>query len=162
MLIRYPKPQVGTEEKALTRRIIALFLDTLIAIFIVGALFFIRGSTILELSEEKFFLFFGLPAIIIEFFYYIFLEGFMGQTIGKKIMKIVVVKEDGSRCTYLAAFIRNLLRIVDALIPLGNSPTYLIGGITVLLTKRKQRIGDLIAKTVVVKVAPENKDERNP
>ena len=67
-------------------------------------------------------------------------------------MKIVVVKEDGSPLTYKASLIRNLLRIVDALIILNGIPTYLIGGITLLLTKKKQRIGDLVAKTVVVKI----------
>lgn len=83
----------------------------------------------------------------------------MGQTIGKKLMKIVVVKEDGSPCTYTTSLIRNLLRIIDVLIPIGNTPTYLIGGVVILLTKRKQRIGDLLAKSVVVKVSQENKEK---
>src|SRR5690554_4175816 len=50
------------------------------------------------------------------FAYYILLEGNSGQTLGKKVVKIKVVKEDGSPITMGDSVIRNLLRIVDGLV----------------------------------------------
>ena len=62
-------------------------------------------------------------------------------------MGIKVVKEDGSECTYGAAFGRNILRLIDVL------PTiYIVGLIAIASSEKRQRIGDQAAGTVVVKV----------
>ena len=47
--------------------------------------------------------------------YFTYFEGTSGQTIGKKLTHIRVVKEDGSRCDFGSALVRNILRIVDHL-----------------------------------------------
>jgi uncharacterized RDD family membrane protein YckC len=70
-----------------------------------------------------------------------------GQTLGKRLLGIRVVNQDGSRVSFGASFIRNILRIVDALPVL-----YIVGLITVLATgERRQRVGDLAARTRVVR-----------
>lgn len=81
------------------------------------------------------------------FLYFILTEAIYGKTIGKKLFKIKVMMVDGRRCTPLAALLRNLGRLLDLI--LGS---YILGIILIIFTSKKQRIGDLIAKTVVVKI----------
>lgn len=70
-----------------------------------------------------------------------------GQTIGKRAMGIRVVDAAGLRLQLHQVVMRNLLRFVDSL-PLF----YLVGGIAMLLNRSLQRLGDLAANTVVVRV----------
>jgi uncharacterized RDD family membrane protein YckC len=84
--------------------------------------------------------------LLIFFLYYIVLEGALGATVGKMVAKIKVVREDGSPCGFGPAVVRNVLRVIDALPFL-----YIIGIILVSRSDRKQRLGDRVAKTVVVK-----------
>jgi uncharacterized RDD family membrane protein YckC len=83
---------------------------------------------------------------ILWIIYFTYFEGTSGQTFGKKLAHIKVVKDDGEKCDFGAALIRNLLRIVDRL-PF----IYIIGIILILVTNKKQRLGDMLAKTIVVK-----------
>lgn len=69
-----------------------------------------------------------------------------GRTPGKRVQGLRVVLAGGEPVTFLAALIRNLLRIVDFLPGL-----YAVGIVTVLATRRNQRVGDLVAGTVVVR-----------
>ena len=78
--------------------------------------------------------------------YFSCFEGTSGQTIGKKLAHIKVVKEDGSKCDFGSALVRNILRIVDHLPIL-----YILGIILIVATDKKQRLGDMLAKTLVVK-----------
>ena len=68
-----------------------------------------------------------------------------GQTPGKRLVGLRVIDVSGRPLTVYAAIIRNLLRLVDQL-PGG----YAFGILSILLTRRQQRIGDLAAGTVVV------------
>jgi uncharacterized RDD family membrane protein YckC len=70
-----------------------------------------------------------------------------GQTIGKRVMRLRVVDAQGLRLHFSQVAIRNLLRIVD-LLPL----MYVVGGLATLLTRRAQRLGDLAANTVVIRI----------
>jgi uncharacterized RDD family membrane protein YckC len=87
----------------------------------------------------------GLFYFIFYIGYYTYLEGSRGQTIGKMITKIKVVREDGKPIDMNQAFTRNILRIVDGFIG------YLIGAILIWRSDKKQRLGDRVAKTIVVK-----------
>ncbi len=88
---------------------------------------------------------FSLVAIIINLGYFVYFEGTTGQTLGKRIVNIKVVRQDGKPMTYMDALIRTILRIIDGL------ALYLVGLIVILASKEKQRIGDMAAKTLVVK-----------
>ncbi|BDC49913.1 hypothetical protein F183_A22290 [Bryobacterales bacterium F-183] len=70
-----------------------------------------------------------------------------GQTLGKRIFKLRVVDASGLRLEPSQVIIRNLLRLVD-----GLPMFYLLGGITCLLNTRMQRLGDIAASTVVVRI----------
>jgi uncharacterized RDD family membrane protein YckC len=70
-----------------------------------------------------------------------------GQTPGKKLLKLRVIREDGRPATLWETIARNLMRLFDIM----PFPFYSIGFIAVFLSQRDQRIGDLFAGTVVVR-----------
>jgi uncharacterized membrane protein SpoIIM required for sporulation/uncharacterized RDD family membrane protein YckC len=80
--------------------------------------------------------------------YYVLFEGLMdGQTPGKRLHRIRVVREGGYSVTFGVSAVRNLIRVVD-MQPLFF---YLVGMASVLATKRGRRLGDLVAGTLVVR-----------
>ncbi|AEV97910.1 hypothetical protein A4D02_15305 [Niastella koreensis] len=68
-----------------------------------------------------------------------------GQTIGKALFRIKTVKEDGSRINFGTSFLRHFFDWVDYLPFLG-----ICGMIVASNNDKKQRVGDLVAKTIVV------------
>lgn len=86
----------------------------------------------------------GLVVLLVANLYHIAFEGTTGWTPGKRAVGIQVVRSDGGPCTYRAATIRTLARFVDFL-PFG----YLAAFGSMALTERRQRLGDLLARTVV-------------
>jgi uncharacterized RDD family membrane protein YckC len=85
--------------------------------------------------------------IIVFFAYYIVMEALLGATVGKWILGIRVVSLDGSSIGLGKAVVRNLLRIVDQF---PYAIPYLLGAILTWTSSRKQRLGDRVARTVVV------------
>lgn len=79
--------------------------------------------------------------------YYIFFEVvWNGQSPGKRLFHIRVIREDGYPVTFFDSVVRNLVRVVDFL------PVYYVVGFTVMLLNRRwKRLGDFVAGTVVVK-----------
>lgn len=73
-----------------------------------------------------------------------------GQTPGKRLLKLRVIRDDGRPLTLWEAIARNLLRIADA-IPGFILPIYSAGLIVIFLSSRDQRIGDIFAGTVVIR-----------
>lgn len=77
--------------------------------------------------------------------YYMVCEAATGATLGKRMVGIRVVGEDGEHVTIGAAIVRNLLRLVDALF------FYLVAFVFAVTSTRGQRLGDRAAQTVVVR-----------
>lgn len=73
-----------------------------------------------------------------------------GQTPGKRWLKLRVIREDGRPVTFWEAVVRNFLRVVDMQPTLGF-PFYSLGLISVFMSARDQRLGDMAAGTVVVR-----------
>jgi uncharacterized RDD family membrane protein YckC len=69
-----------------------------------------------------------------------------GQTLGKRLLRLRVMDADGLALTFPQIALRNLLRPVDAL-----PAMYLAGGLCMLATRRAQRLGDIAARTIVVR-----------
>jgi len=94
--------------------------------------------------------------------YFVFFEnGKRGATIGKRTVGLRVVDRSGNGAKTSQIFVRNILRLVDMLpgIP-STSAGVLIGSFGLgffccLFTKKFQRIGDLVANTVVVYTQPD-------
>ncbi len=69
-----------------------------------------------------------------------------GRTPGKRMMGIRVLDLQGARASFWRIAVRNALRIIDYL-----PSSYLVGIVSVLVTERNQRLGDLVAGTIVVR-----------
>jgi uncharacterized RDD family membrane protein YckC len=137
------KPPVTMEYQGVGIRFVSLFIDSIILAIVIVAIESIIGIGMLERGMVPWWL--GILDFIIYIAYFTYLEGSQGQTIGKMVTKIRVVREDGKSIDMNQAFTRNILRIIDGLI------VYLIGAILIWRSNKKQRLGDSIAKTVVVK-----------
>ena len=73
-----------------------------------------------------------------------------GQTPGKRLMRLRVIRDDGRPITLWEAIARNLLRVFDAA-PGFFLPVYSIGLIVIFMSNRDQRVGDLFSGTVVIR-----------
>ena len=77
--------------------------------------------------------------------YYVLMEGYLGQTLGKMVVGIMVVGQDTDEVPGpKAAAIRTLLRLVDGL------AAYLVAFVAVLATPERQRLGVMAAHTLVI------------
>jgi uncharacterized RDD family membrane protein YckC len=144
-------PFVGTHEDVHVtgRRILATIVDGLIfgGLYAVMVLLFGSISSVGSADWNG-----SMPALptllygVIVVLYYILLEGYLGQTVGKMLLGIKVVREDDGEVPGLGgATIRTLLRIVDGI------SSYLVAFITVLISGKNQRLGDMAAHTLVVR-----------
>ncbi len=78
--------------------------------------------------------------------YTLVLESLMeGQTFGKKIMKIKVVKIDGYQANFGDYLMRWIMRIVDIWAASG-----IVGVVSMIVSKNNQRLGDLATGTAVI------------
>jgi uncharacterized RDD family membrane protein YckC len=68
-----------------------------------------------------------------------------GQTPGKRLLNLRVIKVDGSPVSGIDILLRNLSRPIDTLGPMG-----LIGLLMIFVSRRSQRLGDLMARTIVI------------
>jgi uncharacterized RDD family membrane protein YckC len=156
------------------RRLLALLIDVVIEFFYFRIIIWIIGSV----NESARFSDFSLEAIWMVailplLFYHVLLEATMnGQSIGKKIMGIKVVHENGGRASLSQFIIRWLLRVSDVWIValvlfiyyssgFGRdleSTLLIIGAFAFLTTdivlvvssKKGQRIGDMLAHTILI------------
>jgi uncharacterized RDD family membrane protein YckC len=80
------------------------------------------------------------------FLYFWLLEGYYSTTPGKYALGLEVVSTGGSHIDIGTSGVRNLFRFVDGL-PMG----YLLGFVVIAISERNQRIGDLLANTLVVR-----------
>jgi hypothetical protein len=88
-----------------------------------------------------------LVTFLITWSYFILLEWlWQGQTVGKRMYGLRVIGEDGSPASFTAILVRNLARVVDFL-----PSFYGLGLLTVIISPRSQRLGDLAAGTYVVR-----------
>jgi uncharacterized RDD family membrane protein YckC len=134
------------------RRVLAIIVDSIVLgiIFgVIGIIFAMVFGTTSASGGSVSASVNGRPALIsfvLFFLYFILLEGYLGQTVGKMLLGIKVVREDTSDIPRLgAASVRNVLRIIDGLF------AYLVGFIAILVSSKRQRLGDMAAHTLVVR-----------
>jgi uncharacterized membrane protein SpoIIM required for sporulation/uncharacterized RDD family membrane protein YckC len=118
------------------------------------ALFFISISVVgrkhgTATEAAWFFAIYLLIQFAVFWGYYVFFEGLWdGQTPGKRLMRLRVVRDGGYSVTFGASAVRNLVRFVDML-PLP--PLYLVGLVSAAFSPARKRLGDIAAGTFVVK-----------
>lgn len=151
-LIRPEAPAVASDPtEVVGRRIGAALIDIALMalLFVVLGLALGEGETSdgnasITLEGGSFVLYLGLMLL-----YYFATEATSGQTLGKRLLGVRVVRADGSPAGAGAIAGRTALRLIDLL-----PAFYLLGLGVMLATKRKQRIGDLAVGTVVTRSAP--------
>jgi uncharacterized RDD family membrane protein YckC len=131
-------------------RTVAYILDTLIRIGI-GLIFLILFSLAgiadsLRNASELMIVLLVIILFLLQWAYFVVFEMAMkGQTPGKRIMKIRVVRDGGYPLSFLSSAIRNLLRVVDFL-----PAFYGLGVFLIFVSRRKKRLGDTLAGTIVI------------
>lgn len=109
---------------------------------------FERAGTFFSETPKWILAVFIIVAFLIFTGYFVFFEWtWNGQTPGKRLLKLRVIREDGRPLTFWEAAARNVLRTFDIM----PFPFYSFGLISVFLSLRDQRIGDFFAGTVVVR-----------
>jgi len=124
-------------------RILAFFIDLLIIIvYIILSGLILAGVTQGNDTVWMYYLVLGLPT----FLYYLVWETLWnGQTPGKAILDLRVVRKDGTRPAFSNYLIRWLLRFIDISISSGG-----VAVVTILFTGKGQRLGDIAAGTTVI------------
>jgi uncharacterized RDD family membrane protein YckC len=134
------------------------FVAQLVDVIILGVFFWLLGFTgagtitidaaTAQVTISPLFGLLILIDVIIAFLYFTVLEGWNGQTVGKMVLKVKVVrKENNLSISYGQAAVRTVLRIID-LIPFVAP--YLLAAVLIWSSEEKQRLGDRVAHTVVV------------
>lgn len=141
--IEYPVANIGD-------RVIAAIIDQLIMFgYLIAFIFFYIW--LLDATDNSpfyypvaYFVILFLPF----FFYHLLCETFLnGQSFGKKIMKMRVVKIDGTQAGIGSYFLRWIIAPLDIYFTYGS-----VGIVTMLINGKGQRLGDLAANTTVVKL----------
>jgi uncharacterized RDD family membrane protein YckC len=141
-------PAAAMDVHVTGRRVLATIVDGIVLGIVFSVLSMLFGSTSAEGGAVSASLG-GLGTLlylIIVLAYYILLEGYRGQTVGKMLLGIKVVREDADGAPGLkAATIRTLLRIIDGFF------FYAVAFVSVLASSKNQRLGDMAANTLVVR-----------
>ena len=152
----YAAQAVEMQYQGVAIRFVALLIDVIIlgiitsilsAPFVASAISYDPATGALMIGAA----YYAILAIelVIYLLYFMLLLGLYGQSVGMMLVRIKVVKEtDSSKISYGDAFVRTILLHIDAIpyfIP------YLLGAILIWTSDKKQRLGDRVAHTVVVK-----------
>ncbi|MCX6363889.1 MAG: RDD family protein [Actinobacteria bacterium] len=133
-------------------RCLAIFIDFLViaAVTLVASLLvylvLLGGGSFAEVGKGPSSWPLWVAACLGAFAYFWWSEAAWGRTLGKRLCDLRVVRRDGARLGSGGAFVRNLLRVVDWL-PLF----YVLGAAVIWATPKNQRIGDLAARSAVVR-----------
>lgn len=130
-------------------RIVGSLIDGIIKgayAIIVMAIFVFGNSKVFSGAYVMFIVLLALPFIFYNLASELLLNG---QSVGKKVMGIKVISLNGEQPSFSQYLNRWLFRLIDF-----TFSGYIIGVIMVAATEKKQRVGDLVAGTVLVKTTP--------
>ena len=82
--------------------------------------------------------------LVVAFMYYVATEAAVGGSLGKLMVGLRVVDDDGCAISWVQSLVRNLIRPIDFLF------LYLVAAVAVWASPRRQRLGDRAAATFVV------------
>ncbi len=141
---------INIELASVGKRILASFIDTLIKLAYVFLIYSILGKlgffdhfhNLDYWSKIAINIVILLPILLYTLILEIFWDGY---TVGKKLVKIKVIKCEGYQASVIDYFSRWIFRIIDVNISLG-----LIGILSIVLTKKSQRLGDVSSGTAVI------------
>ncbi len=150
-------PQAASDVNVLGQRAAATIVDVILLMAVAMVVFVVQtiiGYVLAAIGIEGvllaawtvFILLTNLAIVVFPVAYYVYFESRKGQTVGKMVSGIKVIREDtGEAPDMKAALIRTLLRIVDGLF------AYLVGFLIASNSEKRQRLGDMAAHTLVVR-----------
>ncbi|MGF1564445.1 MAG: RDD family protein [Flavobacteriales bacterium] len=142
--------RINYELAAARERVVAFVIDVAalaISLFIItflGVMLFAQGAN--EIMVMLYFLGLGL---VVTFYSLVFEVYNNGQTLGKMVMKIQVMRMDGRQLVFTDYLLRWIFRLIDIWFSLGA-----IAVVMVSSSSKAQRLGDLVSNTVVVRTRP--------
>jgi uncharacterized RDD family membrane protein YckC len=148
--IRFPIAGIGS-------RFLAILADTIVQIIAWAVLFLIfflvlasapraAGFIVNRIGDKWIVAAVIIVAFLLHWGYYTLFEAFWnGQTPGKRLCKLRVIRDSGRQITFFESLTRNLIRIVDAF-----PSFYAVGIVVMLCNRRNKRLGDFAAGTLVV------------
>lgn len=147
-----PPPRPTADQDLILLRLLATLVDLavacalfLLAATLAGAITTNNGVQVHLHGSGPFVLW--LVAVLL---YSFLTETFTGQTLGKAVFGLHVVHaRDGAHPSHRAIATRTLLRLIDAL-----PAFYALGALVLLITPTRQRLGDLAARTIVIRTRP--------
>lgn len=145
--IQFPVAGIGSRFLAVAAdyliQIIALVLLVLLIVLFAPASADARASAI---SAKWAIAILFLVLFLLHWGYFALFEAFWnGQTPGKRLIGLRVIQQTGRPIGLFESMARNLLRVIDYL-----PAFYFAGAVTIFCTRRQQRLGDLVAGTLVV------------
>lgn len=135
------------ETASVGSRTIAILLDLLAQMMALGLLFSTVGTGLTAAGETVAIIAVFVLSFLVIFGYPVAMETFWdGRTLGKAALGLRVVTREGGPIRFRHAAIRTIFGLVDFYLFLGA-----VAVLTVILTRRNQRLGDLVAGTIVLR-----------
>ncbi|XVU29224.1 RDD family protein [Actinoplanes sp. CA-054009] len=139
----------GPDVRVTGRRVVATIIDGIVLSVIGNILAGLFGFDVLVSNRDLTRLATGgnLVLFLIAALYYVLMEGYLGRTVGKMVTGIRVIDGETGRTPPGPgkAILRTIFRIIDGIFG------YLVAFIVVLSSPRRRRIGDIVARTQVVR-----------
>ena len=146
MVLTPEKTVISFKTAGIGGRILAQILDIIILGMFLGVLSLFAVFSVIVIPPEISIGFWIFTTVSSFFLYFILFEWLWnGRTPGKKAANIRVVSYDGTPITLRGAVYRNLIRPADFLPSL-----YFVGLIACFMNEKSQRLGDLVAGTLVI------------
>lgn len=124
-------------------RFLAALLDVAILVFLLNLPALLRDLLAINISLPTHSVHMGVYLLSIAFLYYPIQEAIWGQTPGKRIMRLKVIRDNGSSISFFQAVGRFYFGLFDML--------FLMGIFFAITSKQNKRLGDQLAHTVVVR-----------
>jgi uncharacterized RDD family membrane protein YckC len=173
-----PHPRVRANPASVARRAAAFVVDLIILVALASVVTVIAGERTTDLvvidgqmyttvsktlSQQQ-----ARGVLLTWFAYLIVAEAIFGATIGKRLAGISVVQDSWTRLTLRGAVLRHLTHAVPVVVlasqglglAVGQIVVYVAGAVFALTSEDRQRLGDRLAGTIVVRRsgrAPENR-----
>jgi len=133
---------------SISRRALAQVMDfVILAIAFILVTYYVKGVWLMMPGDHLWIIFDPICGVFLIgiFAYFIGMEGIFGFTLGKLIVGIRVVSEQGTKISMKQSVKRNLCRLIDGI------AVYIIGIMIARKSQLLQRYGDKVAQTVVIR-----------
>lgn len=134
-------------------RFLAAAIDHAIQLLLLTCLVFLQhyaGRNRLHIGiSQNWIIAFAIVGLLVVYagYFTLFETIWSGQTPGKRLMRLRVIRDDGRPVGFYEAFVRNLIRLLDMAPPIS----YSVGVVAIIFSPESKRVGDYAAGTVVIK-----------